>query len=478
MLDPLSLFCLVCVAWGAYRKFFKRRLDPYKEALWSTLFPPVVVEQPHEEPRQTTTSAGQPTQRLFETDLRLHQSPNAKPGSKTDGAAERVRWALSRLPTMVYLEDMEALPTSYSVPLGIDFNGASRYMDFNDDVLNIALYGVTKAGKDTMMMGWFITMCYYNTPEAVQFIVLDGKGHWLTPNLKGLAHMMIDPCGGFGDEGNDLIEAGLTWINTEASRRSKVIFGSGCRSREQYVAKTGEVMPMIVVLITDGIDAVQGLIEGLVVSLASKGRALGFKLVMSMQTPTRRDMRWRINLSTVISGPLMDRTQNAVAMGMKDDDILYPPSLLPPPPQRFGTFVVRLGPEQTVVQAPFISDETFDAMVEKLPVRDHLRNMLLQEQLSASARAGGGGKSNQHIRAGNDPFTFVEEAVTETSDDRDSVGGQELYDAYAKWCGSNMSDPLNPTAFGLAIKSRLNKSKSGRGKVLYLGITLAETIDA
>lgn len=466
-MDPLSILVMTCVLWGVYRKFLKRWVDSYANAIWGdgsfevtkrgwvvpyTPLPPKKWVSP--KPRNVAPSS----------------SPQSSSSTLTkqtvQGDAEgRVRKALEDLPRLVRFEDIR-VPSNLplSVPLGIAAYEGHKFLDFGDDTLNVAVYGTSGSGKDTLIMGWFVTLALRNSPEEVQFLVLDGKGHWLTPNLKGLAHMYTDPCGGYGDKGNEIIEEGLALIDAEASRRSELIFGGGYRSREQYVKGTGERLPMIVILITDGMDAIQGLIEATLISLASKGRALGFKVVVSMSTPTKRDMRWRINLSTVLSGPLVDRSQNAVALGLPTEYIVYPPSLLPDPRSRHGTFVARIGSGQTIIQAPFISDEDFDRVVSTLPRRrDDLERLPFAR-----------GVSQRLSRRQGDPGEFVDSVVISSPGAR--VSGGDLYEAYLRWCELAEMQPLNQTAFGIAMGKRVRKSRTGRGIVMYEDIEL-EGID-
>ena len=61
-----------------------------------------------------------------------------------------------------------------------------------------------------------------NAADAVQFAILDGKGDWLTPNLRQLAHMWIPPAGGFGATGKAAILHTIKRIEQEAERRQQL----------------------------------------------------------------------------------------------------------------------------------------------------------------------------------------------------------------------------------------------------------------
>ena len=111
--------------------------------------------------------------------------------------------------------------------------------------------------------------------------------------------------------------------------------------------------------------------DGRTSSLVSKARSLGIRVVVSMQTPTKQDTRWRGNLSTVLAGALQSGSQDAPALGIAPRDLRYRPSQLPPPAQRPGVFVCRIAGDQVVVQAPYLTDAEFDRHCAALPATPH-----------------------------------------------------------------------------------------------------------
>lgn len=318
------------------------------------------VSHPAEQHESTST---QPFPAQAEVDLF-----NDVPGELD--AREETQRAVSRLPRQVRLADLKSFPaSSTAVPLGIDQAGRPRWLDLASDTLHIGLYGQTKCGKDTLLRAWYTVLAKRNAPDALQFAILDGKGDWLVPQLAGLAHMFIPPAGGYGRAGDDAIKAAIERIDREAQRRQQLITAAGCRTREQYINRTGKPMPLLVVCATDVMTSVAGDVEGLLIALVSKARALGLRVVVSMQTPTGRDTKWRMNLATVIAGSLQAGSQDEPALGISVKAMRYRPSLLPPPTARPGVFVGRIGGEQVVIQAPHISEEAFDAFCGTLPTR-------------------------------------------------------------------------------------------------------------
>jgi len=263
------------------------------------------------------------------------------------------------LPSPSLFNPTDPRPARYAVPLGVDQTGAFRWLDFGADALHIGLYGTSGCGKDHLLRLWFATLL---NERGVRWAILDGKGDWLTPNLARLPQMLFPPAGGYGDEGQQRILSAIGAINEEAKRRFGLLLSAGVRSVEEYNQTAPDPLPLLVVLATDIIDVVDET-ERLLIALVSKARALGIRVIVSMQTPTGKRLEWRMNLSTLIAGALVDGSQDAPALGVRDPKALvYRPSQLPPPPGERGLFVVRHNNEQFLVRTPVLVGD-FDALI-------------------------------------------------------------------------------------------------------------------
>jgi len=263
------------------------------------------------------------------------------------------------LPPPSLFNPAEPRPARFAVPLGVDQTGAFRWLDFGSDALHIGLYGTSGCGKDHLLRLWFVALL---NERGVRWAILDGKGDWLTPNLARLPQMLLPPAGGYGDEGQQRILSAIAAINEEAKRRFGLLLSAGVRSVEEYNQTAPDPLPLLIVLATDIIDVVDET-ERLLVALVSKARALGIRVIVSMQTPTGKRLEWRMNLSTLISGALVDGSQDAPALGVRDPKALvYRPSQLPPPPGERGLFVVRHNNEQFVVRTPALVGD-FDGLI-------------------------------------------------------------------------------------------------------------------
>lgn len=282
--------------------------------------------------------------------------------------------ALDALPHLIDLERLiDTQPGGYSVPLGQDHTGAAVWRDMRKDMLHVGIFGGTGAGKDNLFESWFVALTRQNSPEQLQFAVLDGKGHWTQPALASRAHFWRAPAGGIGQEGQDAMQALLKAIQQEAARRGKLVFGADCDTFERYMIKTGDRMPYLVVYFSDVMGNLVADVDRLLVDLVSKARALGIRVVVSLQTPTKQNTQWRSNLSTVICGQLQGRSNDAPALGLAERDILFPPSQLPDPKARPGVFSVRSGRAQLLIQAPLVRRDFMARIVAELPGRPALR---------------------------------------------------------------------------------------------------------
>ena len=313
----------------------------------------------------TTVSAQEATPQNGATLGGLAGSDTAAPGTASLAAS------LARLPKRVELLKLPLHASSTAIPLGVSAEGKTVWADLASDTYHIGLYGQTGAGKDNLLRCWFTLLARRNTPGVVQFAFLDGKGDWLVPQLATLGHMFSPPAGGYGKQGDAAILAAVQRIDAEAQRRQQVIQAAGCISRDAYVAKTGQPMPLLVVIATDVMTSVAGEVEALLIALVSKARSLGIRVVVSMQSPTKQDTRWRGNLSTVLAGALQAASQDEPALGVPVKDLRFRPSQLPPPSKRAGVFVGRVGGQQVLLQAPYLSDAAFEAQVGMLPTTPH-----------------------------------------------------------------------------------------------------------
>lgn len=303
----------------------------------------------------------------------VFSSPQNDPfAMSTENDKLTLKQAITKLPQSVNLREYRIHESKTAVPLGDD-GDSMQWIDLSVgseiSALHIGLYGITGCGKDNWLRVMFALLCKRNSPNDIQFAVIDGKGDWLVPWMANLKHMFIAPAGGYGMPGESAIRTAIQQIDREAVRRQQCITNAGVRTREQYVEVTGKPMPLLVVIATDVmVDITAPDIEKLLVRLVSKARSLGIRVIVSMQTSTQRDTRWRMNLSTKITGSLEAGSQDNPALGIPVDDMVHRPSELPNKP---GLFIVVRNKEQLLVQSPYIRESEFDRICQTLPMKSN-----------------------------------------------------------------------------------------------------------
>jgi len=277
------------------------------------------------------------------------------------------------------LLNLAAKPTAFSVPIGVDHTGQFRWLDVQRDLVHCAVYGTSGAGKDHLLRCWYLSLA---DQRSIRWAIVDGKGDWLVPSIVEDKRNLFPPAGGFGDEGTARIKDGLKEILREAARRAALIVEAGVRSLEEYNEQTGANEPLLIVLITDVIDAVAE-VEKTLTALISKARSLGIRVIFSVQTPTGFSMQWRMNVGTVLAGALVDTSQDAVALGIRDTTKLpFRPSALPPPPAGAGLFVFRQGGDIRLIRTPLITQTGQQSSAFDRLVRERRNTALLADLLS------------------------------------------------------------------------------------------------
>lgn len=280
---------------------------------------------------------------------------------------------LAALPPILNLRDLGPVdPRRYAVPIGITPDGRVVWIDLQLDTVNMGIFGVTGVGKDMLISQMIYLLCKRNSPEEIQFIIIDGKGDYLIPQFRGMAHMHIDPVGGYGNIKG--IFAGLDAIHAEAARREQLIYGSGYRGRDQYVEATGKPLPLLVVIVTDQMTNVEGVIEDELTEVQSKARSLGMRVIMSFQNVSGKSMGWRTQVGAKLIGYMDDGTQDGPSLGVRQTkDIIARPSQLPYPkegdPATKGLFVFRQGRDIVLVKAPYTPEQTLLPAIARLPRR-------------------------------------------------------------------------------------------------------------
>ncbi len=358
-------------------------------AIWFVSFRPKVITDLIDQSRQLTDEAVKTVKALLpareedchrssHNNIRIETPVTAPVTTEPKRKPARVEQQRTEYPP-VRLLILAEKPTALSVPVGVDHTGQFRWLDVQRDLVHCAVYGTSGAGKDHLLRCWYLSLA---DQRSIRWAIVDGKGDWLVPVIREDERNLFPPAGGFGEEGTERIKDGLKAILREAARRAALIVEAGVRSLEEYNEQTGANEPLLIVLITDVIDAVAE-VEKTLTALISKARSLGIRVIVSMQTPTGFSMQWRMNVGTVLAGALVDTSQDAVALGIRDTATLpFRPSALPPPPAGAGLFVFRQGGDVRLIRTPLITNTGQQSSAFDRLVRERRNGALLAELLS------------------------------------------------------------------------------------------------
>lgn len=349
--------------------------DPRRSALLNVVFPPPQIEG------TPATRAARALAAVQAADGDWYAAPVATPMVAPTISQDALRSALARLPGALHLRQMHPPKSRTAIPIGIAEDGKEIWLDLDagkpNAVYSLSLTGQPGSGKDTLFKAWVRVLTARNTPEQVQFAIIDGKGSWCVPWIANNAYMFIPP-----QNGDDAVRVagkdvpGIAWatdqILQEMRRRYDLIVRqAGCEDREEYLGENpGTVMPLLCVIITDVMGDVEGDVDKMIVKLTSKARAAGIRVFVSMQSTTRQNTQWRSSLGAFVSGAIQGGAQDEVVMGMAPRDLRYRPSHLPQPPESAGVFVVRCGQRQWLVRAPYIEKKEFKEYCRALPQKE------------------------------------------------------------------------------------------------------------
>lgn len=294
-------------------------------------------------------------------------------------------------------------PTPTSVLVGYDPIGKrfvwADFGKYDANTIHAFIAGQVGAGKDSMMRLWFTQLTMNNTPDDIQFVIIDAKGEWITPALKEASHMFVPPVGGFSleiqrndkgkrklvDLANEAIEDALIDAIDMLQKRADDFQKVGATNIQAYEKKTGKKLPLLFIIATDVGTNLEGILEQLIKFAVLKGRSLGVRMIISFQSASGEDTSWRGNIGLVLSGFQGQGSADAPNIGIPVRAMKYRPSELPnvDHPANRGLFVFRKGLDQCVVRAAYLPDDVFEQYCEtQLPRKtDFNQNEFLHTML-------------------------------------------------------------------------------------------------
>lgn len=212
---------------------------------------------------------------------------------------------------------------------------------------HLLIAGATGSGKTACLNSIICCLLMHNTPEEVQFILIDPKRVELV-NFNAIPHLIAPVV-----VDTDKAVLALRWLNQEMDNRYQKFAQAGARNIESYNKdrQPGETMPYIVVIIDELADLMMAAfdeVERTLCRLAQLARATGIHLIVATQRPSvdvitgliKANFPTRISFaltSQVDSRTILDSAGAEKLLGR--GDMLYMPTDANKPKRLQGTFV-------------------------------------------------------------------------------------------------------------------------------------------
>lgn len=173
--------------------------------------------------------------------------------------------------------------SSLTIGLGRDVAGTPVTANL-DKMPHLLIAGATGSGKSVCIHTIIVSLLYQNSPDTLQFIMVDPKKVELI-SYNDVPHLLTPVI----TEVDKTINA-LKWLVGEMDRRYRVLAESGKKNIAQYNSSVLlNQLPYIVVVIDELADlmvlAAQE-VESIIIRLAQMARAVGIHLILSTQRPS------------------------------------------------------------------------------------------------------------------------------------------------------------------------------------------------
>lgn len=209
--------------------------------------------------------------------------------------------AMVRLRNFLESREFRSRASNLTLIFGQDVSGRMIFADLAK-MPHVLIAGATNSGKSVCVNTFLLSLLYQNSPEDLQLILVDPKRVELSL-YRNIPHLKTDVI----VDSHKVVNA-LKWALGEMERRYKVLEGVGSRDLFSYREKMlrGEKkqifnpdtnttteeflerLPQIVIVIDEMADLMMAHgkeVEGLIVRLAQKARAVGIHLVLATQRP-------------------------------------------------------------------------------------------------------------------------------------------------------------------------------------------------
>ena len=197
-----------------------------------------------------------------------------------------IKPAIVRLRSLIENPEFLESESLLIFPVGRLITGEPFYADLAL-MPHILIAGTTGSGKSVFIHSILISLLMKNTPEVLNFILVDPKRIELI-RYENLPHLLMDPI----LDVKKVVPV-MNWVIDEMERRYKEFQNYRVRDIDAYnklqIQKKKKIMPRIIFVIDEMADLMikQGnMIESAIVRLAQMARATGIHLVLATQRPS------------------------------------------------------------------------------------------------------------------------------------------------------------------------------------------------
>ena len=208
-------------------------------------------------------------------------------------------------------EEFKNAGSSTAVCLGKTVEGELLVADIAN-MPHALIAGNTRSGKSVALSTMLLSLIWRTSPEKLKLILLDPKRVEFT-EYKTLPHLAMSVV----EDTQTAINA-LTWVVGEINRRYGILEDNRVRNMEEYEKLTEnapkkEKLPYLVIMIDELAEymmSARNVIEPLICTVSSKGRAVGVHMMISTQRPAVNVVTGMIksNLPTRIAMRVAEKT--------------------------------------------------------------------------------------------------------------------------------------------------------------------------
>jgi S-DNA-T family DNA segregation ATPase FtsK/SpoIIIE len=270
------------------------------------------------------------------------------PGTEVVGIeAPNRKLNVVRLGDIVRSPDFQGALSPLALPLGKDTVGESVVLDLST-LPHLLIGGTTGSGKSSCIHSFICGLLMRVTPNTVRLILIDPKRVELI-GYEGIPHLLhpvvTDP---------KVALRILGWAVQEMEQRYSILSDKGLRDIRSMHAEypdNGNQMPYIVIIIDELADLMMsapGEIEGAVIRLAQKARAVGIHLVVATQRPSKEIVTGvlKSNFPGRIAFQVMQKVNSNIILDspgaeklLGRGDMLFLPPGAPAPRRVHGAYV-------------------------------------------------------------------------------------------------------------------------------------------